>query len=149
MRHHRYGDLDAIARKTDGRCHLCHEPVDLETHGLVRFYGREAATVDHLLPQSLGGQDDPDNLLLAHHGCNAGRGNGSARLARMRLAGTPSRPLSTEGRVGAGMSIAVAAAGLGGVVFATTDASGQKVFNDEAAFWSGLFGACVAVAALT
>ncbi|WP_249065344.1 HNH endonuclease [Argonema antarcticum] len=32
-------------------------------------------TIDHLLPQSLGGSDDPDNLALACHRCNERRYN--------------------------------------------------------------------------
>ncbi|WP_425564992.1 HNH endonuclease [Pseudolysinimonas kribbensis] len=33
-----------------------------------------AATVDHLLPRSMGGTDDPSNLATAHLSCNSSRG---------------------------------------------------------------------------
>ncbi len=147
MQHYRYGDLKAIARKTSGRCHICRRSVEVCTHGLVGLFGREAATVDHLLPQSFGGGDDFDNLLLAHHGCNAARGNGSATEARLRLAGTPSRPLSTEHRVGVGIATGGASAFAGGWAFARVDESGTRVFNQDAAVVCGLLGAFLGYAA--
>lgn len=48
-----------LAVKGD-RCHLC---------GL-----RGATTADHVLPRSLGGLDDLDNLEPAHQACNSARG---------------------------------------------------------------------------
>lgn len=36
-----------------------------------------ALTVDHVLPVSLGGTDDPDNLVAACRDCNAGKGSTS------------------------------------------------------------------------
>jgi hypothetical protein len=35
-----------------------------------------AASRDHIVPRSVGGSDEPDNLLLAHCICNAIRGDG-------------------------------------------------------------------------
>lgn len=32
------------------------------------------ATVDHVIPRSEGGSDDPDNLQAAHRGCNQAKG---------------------------------------------------------------------------
>lgn len=34
-----------------------------------------ATTVDHIVPRSHGGSDDPSNLAAAHAGCNYSRGN--------------------------------------------------------------------------
>ncbi len=42
-------------------CEYCHSPEYLSPG---RF------TIDHIMPQSLGGSDEPDNLALACHRCN-------------------------------------------------------------------------------
>lgn len=36
---------------------------------------QQQATLEHIVPMSLGGTDDMDNLALSHGGCNALRGN--------------------------------------------------------------------------
>lgn len=36
---------------------------------------QEQATLEHIVPRSLGGTDGMDNLALSHGGCNALRGN--------------------------------------------------------------------------
>lgn len=50
-----------VLRRDRGVCWLCG--------------GTGATTVDHIVPQSLGGTDDPSNLAAAHAGCNFARGN--------------------------------------------------------------------------
>ena len=50
------------------RCEYCHAD---ERWQFIRF------TIDHILPQSAGGSDDPDNLALACRNCNERRGNRS------------------------------------------------------------------------
>lgn len=140
MHHPRYGDLAAVARKTDGRCHLCHETIDLGTYGLVHVHGRDAATVDHLDPQSFGGDDDFDNLLMAHQGCNSSRGTREVEHARLELAGTSRAPLSSDGRALAVVGLTGGSAVLAGELFAETDADGNRRFNTTAAFWGGLLG---------
>jgi len=56
------------------RCHLC--------CGRVKpsFVAPDprSATFDHLIPVSRGGNDAPENLALAHWGCNSSRGAGGA-----------------------------------------------------------------------
>ena len=47
-----------------GRCFWCHERLTTE-----------AATVDHLLPLSLGGTNERPNCVLCCFRCNQGRGN--------------------------------------------------------------------------
>ncbi|MFB9512387.1 HNH endonuclease [Streptomyces purpureus] len=64
--------LDDIARRDGWRCHLCLRSVDPGLH----FQHRDAATLDHLVPVSVGGTDEPSNLALAHRGCNSSRGVG-------------------------------------------------------------------------
>lgn len=139
----RYGDLRSIARKTAGRCHLCHQPLDLSTYGHVCLFGRETATVDHLDPQSWGGDDDSDNLLMAHHGCNSSRGTRDVEETRLLLAGTARRPMSSGERAAAGAGLVALAAAAGGVIFAQPDASGQVRFNAPAAAGTAVLAAAV------
>lgn len=51
------------------RCQLCGEPVDMTADPIAPT----APTLDHIVPRSRGGTDDPTNLRLAHRGCNARR----------------------------------------------------------------------------
>lgn len=76
IRRHRRESLLAV----DSRCHWCR----------VRLYSH-TATIDHLVPSSKGGSDEPDNLVLACERCNKARGNSGvtdreevARLVRRR-----------------------------------------------------------------
>lgn len=67
------------------RCWLCHDPIDLR----LRHPHPGSLTPDHVVPRSLGGSDDLDNLRPAHRRCNLSRGNGPARRLR-----PPRRPES-------------------------------------------------------
>lgn len=64
-----YTDREIFER--DGwRCHLCKKPVRQDvprTHD-------EGATIDHLIPRSLGGEDEPANVATAHWKCNRDKG---------------------------------------------------------------------------
>lgn len=61
---------DLVAR--DGSdCRLCGEPVDLA----LAWPDRMAPTRDHIVPHSLGGSHDADNLQLAHFLCNVLKSN--------------------------------------------------------------------------
>jgi 5-methylcytosine-specific restriction endonuclease McrA len=60
-----------VAADSQFCCHLCGEPVDM---ALPRSH-RMGATVDHVLPISLGGLDCATNVKLAHKSCNSRRGN--------------------------------------------------------------------------
>ena len=51
-------------------CQLCDGPVD----PMLPWTDRWSATLDHIVPYSLGGPDDPENLRLAHRSCNSRRG---------------------------------------------------------------------------
>lgn len=134
----RYGDLQSLSDKTDGLCHLCHEPVELAFYGVPGSFGAHTVTVDHLVAQAHGGDDHPDNLLMAHAGCNSARGTRDFEDVRFALAGTPEAPLSSvEKNV-----ISLCAGGLGyavgGAVFATETPEGMKEFNHGAALASAL-----------
>ncbi|MGH7998117.1 MAG: HNH endonuclease [Brasilonema sp.] len=50
-----------IRQRANFRCEYCHYPEFLSTSPL---------TIDHIMPKSLGGSDDADNLALACRRCN-------------------------------------------------------------------------------
>jgi 5-methylcytosine-specific restriction endonuclease McrA len=56
--------LDEIYERDGHRCHLCKK--------LVK---RNEATMDHIVPASLGGPHTRANVALAHRSCNASKGN--------------------------------------------------------------------------
>lgn len=58
-----------------GLCHLCRQQLKLED-----------AELDHVIPVSLGGSDEAENIKLAHRFCNRSRRNSSVEAARARLA---------------------------------------------------------------
>ena len=55
-------------------CQLCQEPVDPD---LVAPDPR-SASIDHVVPLSLGGDDTPANVQTAHFGCNSAKGNNTS-----------------------------------------------------------------------
>ena len=66
----RYAAADVFQR--DGWvCRLCDEPVDRD----ARWPEGRCATIDHVLPVSLGGADVLDNVQTAHFSCNISKGN--------------------------------------------------------------------------
>jgi hypothetical protein len=60
-----------IAERDGWRCGICGMPVS----PTARYPDPLQATLDHILPVSRGGSNDPSNLRLAHMGCNRSRGN--------------------------------------------------------------------------
>lgn len=90
----RYGDIRRIAGRTSGLCHLCYRAVDLSTYGNVCEHGPVTASVDHITPRKLGGDDRFENLLIAHQGCNSRRGTRDASEARRDASGRTGRPKS-------------------------------------------------------
>jgi 5-methylcytosine-specific restriction endonuclease McrA len=52
-------------------CCFCGRPIDLT----LKYPHRDAFTVDHAQPTSLGGTDDYALLRPAHNGCNRARSN--------------------------------------------------------------------------
>lgn len=55
---------EIIYQKTNGFCWLCESPLR-----------RGDFTFDHVLPKSLGGKNNLENLMPAHKKCNGERGN--------------------------------------------------------------------------
>jgi 5-methylcytosine-specific restriction endonuclease McrA len=45
------------------RCQICHQPMS-----------RKKCSLEHIIPQSLGGTDASENLTLTHKKCNSRRG---------------------------------------------------------------------------
>lgn len=64
----------AIYERDNWCCSLCGGDVDPD----APVNSTWDATLDHVIPKSLGGLDDPTNLRLAHRRCNAVRGNREA-----------------------------------------------------------------------
>jgi hypothetical protein len=109
----RYGCIRTIAARTGHRCHLCYGSIDIALYGRTGVFGGEEATVDHLEPQCLGGDDEPGNLLIAHGRCNSIRGIRPIEKVRAKLAGTTCRPWSTGEQVAATVAVGGVAVGAG------------------------------------
>lgn len=60
----------AIYERDGWVCQLCLDPVDR-----ADLTGLWAASLDHIIPFSQGGTDEPENLRLAHRWCNSVRGD--------------------------------------------------------------------------
>lgn len=64
----------AIYERDEWICQICLEPVDRTLVYHAGVYEPGLASLDHILPRSLGGSDDDSNLRLAHWLCNSLRG---------------------------------------------------------------------------
>jgi 5-methylcytosine-specific restriction endonuclease McrA len=64
-----------VAERDGAVCALCSRPLDVER-----------ATLDHIVPRSMGGPDHPDNLQLTHYHCNVKRGDGGGPTRESRMA---------------------------------------------------------------
>lgn len=60
-----------IAERDGWICGICGTPVDKN----ARYPDSGQATLDHIVPVTRGGTNDPSNLRLAHMDCNRSRGN--------------------------------------------------------------------------
>lgn len=61
----------AVYARDAWTCGICYEPVDPD----APVNSTWDATLDHVIPRSLGGTDDPANLRIAHRWCNSVRGD--------------------------------------------------------------------------
>ena len=55
------------ARRANADCMHCHGPE-------IRGHPRLGFTVEHIVPRSKGGTDEPENLGVAHRACNSAKG---------------------------------------------------------------------------
>lgn len=70
-------DIWAICERDGWRCHICQRPIN---HRL-KWPNSRSASIDHVIPISQGGTNDPQNLRAAHLRCNSKRCNrGPAQL---------------------------------------------------------------------
>lgn len=58
--------VSVLANLKGADCGICGDPVDMK----LRSPDYDSPSVDHILPRSLGGSDDLDNLQVAHLHCN-------------------------------------------------------------------------------
>lgn len=58
-----------VFRRDNWVCQLCNKPVDRD----LDHKHKMSATLDHIIPRSIGGGDSIDNLRLAHRSCNSRR----------------------------------------------------------------------------
>lgn len=71
--------LRQIAERDGCSCHLCGLKVNMALSGMHPM----GPTIDHLIPLSAGGIDDPVNVALAHRSCNVKRGVGGEVQLRL------------------------------------------------------------------
>jgi 5-methylcytosine-specific restriction endonuclease McrA len=71
--------LIEIAERDGWKCHLCSGRVDRR----MAPTANRGPTIDHLVPISAGGMDEPSNVALAHRSCNVQRRDGGH--AQLRL----------------------------------------------------------------
>jgi 5-methylcytosine-specific restriction endonuclease McrA len=65
-------DLAKLIERDKGICQLCFEPISLN----VDYLHPLAATNDHIIPVSLGGEHSYANCQLAHRKCNTAKNDG-------------------------------------------------------------------------
>jgi 5-methylcytosine-specific restriction endonuclease McrA len=79
-----YQQLRAQVLSEETHCGFCGEPVDMT----LSYPHRDSPSIDHIVPESLGGSHDRSNVRLAHFGCNARAGQalaGSLNSERTQL----------------------------------------------------------------
>jgi len=76
----------------------CERKGEILTHGIDKFGNLHIdlctsdfypITVDHILPKSLGGSDDLENLQPMCLGCNSNKGNGKKNKSEKQVSSTP------------------------------------------------------------
>lgn len=74
--------LEYLVDRDGDKCGICKRKVDITLKSGTRG-SRRGPSVDHIIPRSIGGTDDLENLRLAHWGCNQKRSNrgGGEQLA--------------------------------------------------------------------
>jgi hypothetical protein len=68
-----------IAERDNWRCQLCHRKINRK----LKWPHPMSPSLDHILPLSLGGKHEPENVQLAHIRCNSLKGAGGTDQLRL------------------------------------------------------------------
>jgi 5-methylcytosine-specific restriction endonuclease McrA len=78
--------LRLLVERDGSNCHLCDAPVLMHlASGVKGDPSGLGPSVDHVIPRSKGGSDDPGNMRLAHWKCNRERSARSVADYRYKL----------------------------------------------------------------